>query len=350
MTMKPLPSATSRKIRAFTLLEVLLVVAIIGLMIGLLVPAITKVRDRANQISCQARLANVGLAVIQYGDANGSLPVGFRSKVENGVETGPGWGWASEILPWLEQDPLSRSIDFSVSPLHRKNADLRGARLSIFQCPSDPVGLGWELDLPPSLTLPEISSGIPGEDDAGRLFFPDSRNEMASASYVGLCGTTPVDQPGNGLLFRNSKVKKREMEDGESNTLLLSERASWVGATLWHGMLPGVVAKPTKYPAPGENYRYPPEGEDQSVPVEEPVKMPASTTPELGHPAAFTLSSVTQGLEARPQNLDGLGTWHIANTHMIFADGHLQAFNEKTSLSVLRALVTRAGGEAVNVD
>jgi len=334
--------------RGFTLVELLMVVAIIAVLVGLLLPAVQKVRERANQISCQSKLGNVALALVQFADANGGLPAGFRSKVENGVETGPGWGWASEVLPWLEQDNLRLAIDISASPLDAKNEAWRRKRLPVFQCPSDPVGDAWEIELPISERYPDSKAeefGIP---------YPGP-NEIAPASYVGLCGSTPVDQPGNGLLFRNSRVKKRDIEDGESHTLLVSERASWVGVTLWHGMLPGVVAKPTKYSPPGQhNHPKPMEEEpadpDQPSPMENPGKMPAKTTPFRGHPAAFTLSSVTLGLEARPQNLDGLGAWHTGGTNMVFADGHLQAFTEKTTLAVLRALVTRAGGEPLQAD
>jgi len=334
--------------RGFTLVELLMVVAIIAVLVGLLLPAVQKVRERANQISCQSKLGNVALALVQFADANGGLPAGFRSKVENGVETGPGWGWASEVLPWLEQDNLRLAIDISASPLDAKNEAWRRKRLPVFQCPSDPVGDAWEIELPIAERYPDSKAeefGIP---------YPGP-NEMAPASYVGLCGTTPVDQPGNGLLFRNSRVKKRDIEDGESHTLLVSERASWVGVTLWHGMLPGVVAKPTKYSPPGQhNHPKPMEEEpadpDQPAPMENPGKIPAKTTPFRGHPAAFTLSSVTLGLEARPQNLDGLGAWHTGGTNMVFADGHLQAFTEKTTRAVLRALVTRAGGEPLQAD
>jgi len=96
--------------RGFTLVELLMVVAIIAVLVGLLLPAVQKVRERANQISCQSKLGNVALALVQFADANGGLPAGFRSKVENGVETGPGWGWASEVLP-LTMSGLFRRID-----------------------------------------------------------------------------------------------------------------------------------------------------------------------------------------------------------------------------------------------
>ena len=339
---------TTLRARAFTLIELLLVVAIIALLVGLLIPAVQKVRERANQLSCQSKLGNVGLALIQFADANGSLPSGFRSKLENGVETGPGWGWASEVLPWLDQDPLSRSINFSASPLDEKNEAWRKKRLPIFLCPSDPVGDGWEIELPIAEKNPD-----PMAEELG-IPYP-GQSEIAPASYVGLSGTTPVDQPGNGLLFRNGRVDKRDIEDGESHTLLVSERASWVGMAVWHGMLPGVVAKPTKSSPPGlYNQPKPMEDEpldpDQPAPMEDPKKMPAKTTPFRGHPASFTLSSVTQALEARPQNLDGLGTWHTAGMNAVFADGHVQAFTEKTTLAVLQALATRSGGEVASPD
>jgi len=319
------PASKLREIRAFTLVELLLVVAIIAVLVGLLLPAVQKVRERANQIACQSNLAQIGTGLGQYSLAVGHFPAGFLSKVVDGKETGPGWGWASELLPWVEQDPLSRGINRSVSPLDPKNQEFRGARVKTYRCPSDPASEDWEIDVPVASPKP----AVPGEEPEQQY---QEKAEMAPSRFVGIAGTTPVDQPGNGLLFRNSRVRSRDIEDGESHTLLVTEKASWVGMAIWHGMLPGVDAKPTRFGYPGAHIR--PRFEDSNEP--EP----------RAHSAAFTLSSVLKPLDLRPQPLEGLGSWHTGGINAIFADGHLQTFTEQTSLAVLQALATRAGGEA----
>jgi prepilin-type N-terminal cleavage/methylation domain-containing protein len=125
----------------FTLIELLVVIAIIGILIALLLPAVQKVREAANRIKCTNNLKQIGLALHNYHDSMQSFPPAYIDgntdpTTDAAFDLGPGWGWASVILPYLEQTNIYNQVDFNQTVGLNSISQLT---LPIFLCPSDEI-------------------------------------------------------------------------------------------------------------------------------------------------------------------------------------------------------------------
>lgn len=244
------------KRQGFTLIELLVVIAIIAILIGLLLPAVQKVREAAARAKCQNNLKQLGLAAHNYESTFGNLPPGYHGPKphvdypntghlnENGAN-GPMAKWVGSIvylLPYIEQDNLYRPLrtmnDMTyLGAWWETNPDwtLAHATIPILLCPADPVNPG-EITGGCAALIHSFDAGPPDGIEGVVMYYFPGYFDLGKTNYTGVAGpgfqrgstAAPASlganyRPYTGAFTNRSKVKISSMGDGSSNTLLFGE-------------------------------------------------------------------------------------------------------------------------------
>jgi prepilin-type N-terminal cleavage/methylation domain-containing protein/prepilin-type processing-associated H-X9-DG protein len=280
---------------AFTLIELLVVIAIIAILIGLLVPAVQKVREAAARSQCQNNLKQLGLACHNFHDAYKGFPAARTTNPAT-------HSWVPYVLPYLEQQPLYNQYTFTVSWNNAANTMVIGTNVVVLLCPA----------------APNSSLGTGGR--ALTDYSPTTRFNTPNTFVPNL---PAVDPSYNGVLGLNVRRRITDIKDGSANTLLLAESGN--RSQLWQmGVMINNSGTTGSWGNPGNE-----------------LVLDGFSTATSAAPGACGVNCT---------NDNQIYGFHSGIANAVFADGSVRTLQANTSTSIVIALMTRAGGEVVSPD
>jgi prepilin-type N-terminal cleavage/methylation domain-containing protein/prepilin-type processing-associated H-X9-DG protein len=317
------------KRNGFTLIELLVVIAIIAILMGLLLPAVQKVREAAARAQCQNNLKQIALAAFNYESANGRFPSGVNIPTSSqypgvsgtlfgttATKFGPApiptqfVSWPEALFGYLEQQNLYNTLNLSQSQyanISTSPASPGAQPVKVLVCPSD------------ALPTPPVVQGY-------------HNYWFGMMSYGAMAGTVSTYYTGatmDGCFWVNSSVRIADIIDGTSNTLFFAERyhqdPNWKAASTGTTNL-----DITTYGA--WVWTNPTAMEDLMLGTSEPI--------------GWLLPPGKTGYTWTDARLNAIGSGHTNGANVGFADGAVRFLSNSTPLNILQAAGTRAGGEA----
>jgi prepilin-type N-terminal cleavage/methylation domain-containing protein len=311
---------------AFTLIELLIVIAVIGILIALLFPALNAVRTSSRATACRSNLRQLGMGVIAFAhDRDGQLPAQWRRPYPNAMQSLDHFSWAVDVLPYVDQQVVRDSLDLEKAPLDSVNRPYVSISIPIFECPATP---GSPRKIAQLRTNTTTYSGINiGARDYAAIhsvYGPDSATvlpgiwnggaDLDELTYQRTEGTADSFEPQNNTfdpLVHTYRAILTRARDGLANTALLVEQAG----------------KPDHYQR------------RELIAEGFLLEGPWST----GESNQFTGNGVNADNSKDPYSFHG-------GVSVIMADGSVHTWDESIDPRVMRSLMSRSGGEIISAD
>jgi prepilin-type N-terminal cleavage/methylation domain-containing protein/prepilin-type processing-associated H-X9-DG protein len=301
-----MPSSLPSRRGGFTLIELLVVIAIIAVLIGLLLPAVQKVREAASRLKCQNNLKQLGLAMYNYHDTVGTFPAGASATVGSYPQ-----GLFVSLFPYLEQNALKDLLNTTKTYTQEPNQTLGKTRVDAYLCPSNsgdqvtPMHTG-EIDDNQGAAAGQYATHYQGVMGAGL----NGKVKVLEQSH---CGSYYTD----GMFFPDSKVRVGDIVDGTSNTLAIGEK----------------LYEPRTWMRGADNNS----STQLCVVTGKNVRWPINSDPNLRNYLANPETCLFNDLF--------FSSRHAGGANFVYGDGSVHFVSQNISFPVFQALATIAGGE-----
>jgi prepilin-type N-terminal cleavage/methylation domain-containing protein len=311
---------------AFTLVELLVVIAIVGALVGLLLPAVQSARETARRASCGNGMRQLGLALHNHLDSEQRFPAGYLADTASGSrdaatwDAAPGTGWGLAIAPFLEESAAVVGYDRTAGVAAAAHRTIVSRWRAVCLCPSStgPRDAFAALDQTGS---PHASGAALGRTDyVANAGHEDPWDGPPLATWNGIA---------NGPLFRNSKTRPATVTDGLSKTVFLGEHSQALSQKSWAGIVPGAWSHPT-FPASG------------TQPEHAAALVLSHSGPAAGEPWGIHVPNDVAG------HCDQMFAQHPAGANVTLGDGAMRFFAATIDRNVWAALCSMNGGEAVS--
>jgi prepilin-type N-terminal cleavage/methylation domain-containing protein/prepilin-type processing-associated H-X9-DG protein len=314
--------------RGFTLVELLVVITIIGILIALLLPAVQAAREAARRASCVNNLTQIGIALQNYESSHGVLPPGTIDKqgpIHNKPE-GYHMGWLVQLLPYIEENSTFGHIDFSVGVYDKKNAPVRAIGISMFICPS--CGLqrfgtaeSQRMSGPGGMGMGGPGMGGPG---MGGPMGGSSQEETCVASNYAACHNdveAPIDAKNTGVMFLNSHISQKDVTDGTTHTIYVSEKLPNENDLGWMSGTRATLR-------------------NTGSPINKDANRAWNASWGMGGPASEKPAETPSDLV-----VGGFESSHSGTCNTLFGDGRVASLSAMTDPKVLQQLGNRSDGQ-----
>lgn len=315
---------------AFTLVELLVVITLIGFLAGLLMPAVQAARESSRRTQCINNIKQIGLALKAYEDSFRVYPAGYISTPgvgnydQQSGDWGPGWSWLALSLPFIEQDTLSHNLQTNLPCWDPDNAAATQAAVSVFLCPSanNPTGTVAVVD------INGANLAVFGRSNyVHNVGFNDLWSAPAGVDY---------DQIANGVMYRNSRISSAYVTDGLSNTVFAGERAPYLSDAIWPGVVPNsrhvAYGQFASLGSGGAGVNY----DDGGSYVGAHSGPSIYEVPQVIHPPNSPLG-----------HTDEMYALHPGGANILLGDGSVRFVSEMIRLGIWSALCSRNGGETL---